>query len=264
MYCPATSTGKSLMMHINMLIFGGSEQPTSTTMTEATFFEMLEEGNIYGKCLGIISKNKIILNSFWKKKSVYITIFIKKLSLFLNTSYFVYQHFLHQQFHPYPHIAVKEFSTSKTASKNNIKPQFLLFAVKSTWERSEKRVRGKVYRPNGVMFIDANIIPSDLENHLPDAVLSKIHMNYTGPEPLNHPDEAEVVDRMLLNAKNMFKVNVFLTVVRPAPVSDSVLIITFSHWQTPTITLFDSSDWVPLSIFGRLVAVQHLYSQLLF
>lgn len=103
-------------------------------------------------------------------------------------------------------FVVKEFSTSKTASKTSIDPRFLLFGVKSLWERSEKRVRGKVYRPNGVMYIDANICPSDLEQHLPHAVMSKIHMNYTGPEPLNHPDEAEIVDRILLNAKNMFKV----------------------------------------------------------
>ena len=46
---PATSTGKSLMMQANMFIFHGEEQPTSTTMTEATFFEVLEDGNIYGK-----------------------------------------------------------------------------------------------------------------------------------------------------------------------------------------------------------------------
>ena len=36
------------MQTVNMLIFEGEVQPTTTTLTEATFYEMLEDGNIYG------------------------------------------------------------------------------------------------------------------------------------------------------------------------------------------------------------------------
>ena len=46
---PATSTGKSLMQTICMLILNGEIQPTTTSLTEAQFYEMLDEGNIYGK-----------------------------------------------------------------------------------------------------------------------------------------------------------------------------------------------------------------------
>ena len=46
------TTGKSLMQTVGMLMFYGEEQPTTTTLTEATFYDMIEEGNIYGKlCL---------------------------------------------------------------------------------------------------------------------------------------------------------------------------------------------------------------------
>ena len=53
---PSAGTGKSLMQTIGMLMFYGEAQPTTTTMTEATFYDMLEEGNIYGKVLFILEK----------------------------------------------------------------------------------------------------------------------------------------------------------------------------------------------------------------
>ena len=106
---------------------------------------------------------------------------------------------------------MKEFLLKKTSSRDNsIDVKFLHFVVKSLWERSVKRVRGKTYTPNGVMFIDGNIGLSDLQEHLPDAVISKLHLNFTGKQPLNHPDEVELVERMLLNGKEMFKVIIFL------------------------------------------------------
>jgi hypothetical protein len=46
---PASSTGKSLMQTVGMITFIGEVQPTTTTITEASFYEMLDEGNIYGK-----------------------------------------------------------------------------------------------------------------------------------------------------------------------------------------------------------------------
>ena len=48
----AAGTGKSLMQTVCMLMFYGEVQPTTTTMTEATFYDLIEEGNIYGKGRG--------------------------------------------------------------------------------------------------------------------------------------------------------------------------------------------------------------------
>ena len=45
---PAAGTGKSFMQTVGMLMFYGEPQPTTTTITEATFYDMLEDGNIYG------------------------------------------------------------------------------------------------------------------------------------------------------------------------------------------------------------------------
>ena len=45
----AAGTGKSLMQIVGMLMFYGEEQPTITTITEATFYDMIEVGNIYGE-----------------------------------------------------------------------------------------------------------------------------------------------------------------------------------------------------------------------
>ena len=45
---PASCTGKSLMMSVGMLMFYGEQKPTTTSITESTFFEMLENGNLYG------------------------------------------------------------------------------------------------------------------------------------------------------------------------------------------------------------------------
>lgn len=48
---PASSTGKSLMQTVGMLLFYGEVQPTTTSITESTFYDMLEDGNIYGKII---------------------------------------------------------------------------------------------------------------------------------------------------------------------------------------------------------------------
>ena len=46
----AYSTGKSLLQSVNMLIFHGEPQPTTTSATETTLFETFHEGkNVYGK-----------------------------------------------------------------------------------------------------------------------------------------------------------------------------------------------------------------------
>ena len=46
---PATGTGKSLMQTMMMYIFYGEMQPSTTSLTEASFYAKLEEGDIFGK-----------------------------------------------------------------------------------------------------------------------------------------------------------------------------------------------------------------------
>ena len=99
----------------------------------------------------------------------------------------------------------------KTNSRmHTIDANFLGFAVPVFWERNERRVKTgggtKVYQVNGVMHVDGNILLSDLERVLPAHVLGKLKLNYTGDVPLSHPQEEELIQNMLRNAKAVYKV----------------------------------------------------------
>ena len=77
---------------------------------------------------------------------------------------------------------VKEFSAKKLSRSNAVGPKFLEMAVKAIWERGSRQVRhvGE-HRINGALFVDANIVPSDLEAAIDDtSVLDKIGFMYTG------------------------------------------------------------------------------------
>ena len=112
----------------------------------------------------------------------------------------------------YMSISVKEFSVKSVARSNVIDPKFLSFGIKNIWEASQRTVKsgknkGKVQKVNGVLHIDANITLSDLESQLPEAVLTKLKLLYTGSDPLNHPEETELVENMLRNARALYKVS---------------------------------------------------------
>ena len=47
---PAYATGKSLAQTLCMYMYSGNIQSTTTSLTEATFYEMLDEGDIFGTC----------------------------------------------------------------------------------------------------------------------------------------------------------------------------------------------------------------------
>ena len=47
----ASSTGKSLFQTAGQNMYYGEEQPSTTSLTEATMYDMLEDGNIFGKRL---------------------------------------------------------------------------------------------------------------------------------------------------------------------------------------------------------------------
>ena len=48
---PAYATGKSLAQTLCMYMYSGAIQTTTTSLTEATFYELLDEGDIFGECL---------------------------------------------------------------------------------------------------------------------------------------------------------------------------------------------------------------------
>jgi hypothetical protein len=108
---------------------------------------------------------------------------------------------------------VKEFSIKKISSKSNtIDTKFLGMAVPALWERNQRRVKtgrgqGKVHQLNGVMHIDANLVLADIEPLLPEAILGKLKLNFTGSDPLSHPQENELVESMLKNAKELHNVS---------------------------------------------------------
>ena len=87
-----------------------------------------------------------------------------------------------------------------TSRSNTIDAKFLGETVKTLWEKSEKRVRGKAYIPNGVIHVDGNILPVDLEPYWNDALMSKVQFNFTGEDSLEHPQESVLVTKMLANA----------------------------------------------------------------
>ena len=106
---------------------------------------------------------------------------------------------------------MREFTVKKKSFKmNTVDASFLNMAVPVLWERNERRVRaGKstmVYKVNGVLHVDGNILRSDLENVLPDHLLGKMKLNFTGSVPLSHPQEEELISNMLKNAGAAYKV----------------------------------------------------------
>ena len=117
------------------------------------------------------------------------------------------------------YIAVREFTVKKKLSRmNTIDASFLNVAVPVLWEANERRVKtgkgSKVYKVNGVLHIDGNILLSDLEPVLPDHILGKLKLNFTGSTPLSHPQEEELIQNMLKNAKAAFQVlQKFITLI---------------------------------------------------
>ena len=110
---------------------------------------------------------------------------------------------------------MKEFSLKSLARSNAIDPKFLSFAVKVIWERNQRTVKagkkkGQVQKVNGVLHMDANITLADLEAQMSEAVLSKLKLIFTGSDPLSHPDETDLVENMLKNAKDLYEVRALI------------------------------------------------------
>ena len=101
---------------------------------------------------------------------------------------------------------MKEFIPKKQSYRlNTIDISFLEKSIKNTWEGSCKRVKGKEYNPVGMVFIDANILPSQVLKHLDEATADKLGFNYTGPHEFDHLDEITLVENILENSKELFK-----------------------------------------------------------
>ena len=73
------------MQTVGMLMFYGEEQPTTTTLTEATFFDMIEEGNIYGK-LCLLCSSIYKLESSWMELNQAETVSLQLTNQVQNTS----------------------------------------------------------------------------------------------------------------------------------------------------------------------------------
>ena len=106
---------------------------------------------------------------------------------------------------------MREFTTKKSSSRSNsIDPKFLNVVIPALFERNERRVmigqNAKVYKLNHVMHIDANILPSDLKKDVTGPNLDKLMLNYTGSVPLSHPDMDDLIEAILKNAKECYKV----------------------------------------------------------
>ena len=93
---------------------------------------------------------------------------------------------------------------------NSIDTKFMCMAILASWERNERRVRqgksARIFQINGVLHVDGNIMMSDVEKVMPDAILSKLKLIYSGDQPLRHEKESDLVQSMLLNAKQLYKV----------------------------------------------------------
>ena len=76
---------------------------------------------------------------------------------------------------------MKEFCSKRQPARfNAIDSRFLERVIKTTWEGASKGVRGKMTKPMGTVFVDANIRPSDISKDLDGATFDKIGFNYTG------------------------------------------------------------------------------------
>ena len=76
--------------------------------------------------------------------------------------------------------------------------KFLIWCVKTLWEQSGKAVKGKedaTLKPIAVAHIDANIVPSDIVKQLDGPMFSKLKLIYTGPTPMMHEDENELIGK---------------------------------------------------------------------
>ena len=101
---------------------------------------------------------------------------------------------------------MKEFCSKKQPARfNAVDVRFLERAVKVTWEGSSNRVRGKMFKPEGVVLLDANIFPSDVSKDMDVPTFTKIGFNYTGPDPLSHDEESELVSNILEKSKKIFQ-----------------------------------------------------------
>ena len=107
---------------------------------------------------------------------------------------------------------MREFTVKKSSRSNAVGINFLKLAIPAIWERAQRTVKtgkskGKVQRINGVIHVDGNITLGDLEPHMDDAILGKLKLLYTGPDPLSGPLETFYVERILKNSKELYRVS---------------------------------------------------------
>ena len=75
--------------------------------------------------------------------------------------------------------------------------------VKALWERMTREVDKKVCTPKNVVYISANIQPSDVQ--FKDANESKVKFIASGSKPLSHDDKMKLADLMEKAATELHK-----------------------------------------------------------
>ena len=70
---------------------------------------------------------------------------------------------------------MKEFTdTVGNARSSDVDLKFLKKMTEELWEKSHKKVKGKLYSPEAVVFIDANSSPDRIVPYLKKATASKV------------------------------------------------------------------------------------------
>ena len=63
----------------------------------------------------------------------------------------------------------------------------------------------KNVRPAAVCHIDANITPEQLLPHLGEELEDKIYFVYTGGVPMDHPQDIDIIEKMMEDAEKLFE-----------------------------------------------------------
>ena len=151
-------------------------------------------------------------------------------------------------------VSVREFSCQKSSGRSNqIGVKFVQWCIQTLWERSGKdTVNKKNVRPSAVVHIDGNVLPKDVLPQIGKALEDKIFFVYTGQIPLEHPDEIDIIEEMLVISEKLYEYK---------PVLLSIGVEALLPKVTPE-QLRDISDYLTKPINKRHGQVVHSYINL--
>ena len=99
---------------------------------------------------------------------------------------------------------MKEFSCSVEGYRStDVDFNFLKRMVGALWEGSSRRVKSKLVKPAGALFVDSNSSPGQILPHM-GALADKIKFLCTGFQPLDHENKMELVAKLLAEGYNLY------------------------------------------------------------